>query len=454
MTKFFSFLLLITLCINANAQKKITTFPRLNLAGQDSIVVGIDTIVSADLADTSLVQHYLLQTVDDWRPTRADSSYRYSTLPFLVIFTPKDKDITYKPTNPTAERINNLQRSLNANQWSSAVPVTASPIRDAKYNYALAHPDAVQYTHRTLPDPDRDIREGRTIRRDEREQNRRLARSIGPELRNWLDSIRAQRTFPVSPWTHGGQENMQASQLFLENWASGGESSISFTNDFSYYINYKTDKQEWENTFANKMGFTRTETLGTRVSDDKFELTTKYGYKAVNNWFYSVKFSFNTQLFRKYKSSDEEKENPTSTFLSPTYLQTIIGMDYKKDDLSILMSPLTRITTIVVDTNTVDQTQYSIDYGKKAYSMNGLSVTATWKKKIPGNILYTTQCEVFYEYFNKKGQKRLNWENVFDLQINRFLSTRVLLVVRYYENESKKFQIKENISIAFQYNLT
>ena len=128
-------------------------------------------------------------------------------------------------------------------------------------------------------------------------------------------------------------------------------------------------------------------------------------------------------------------------------------MDYKRgDDLSVLLSPYTGIITVVADTADIDPTNFGIDEGKRADFINGFSITVNWKKTIMYGVYYITRVELFYEYFRKNGNKRFDWENVFEFQINRFISTRLNLELRYFDNESEKFQVKENFSISFKYS--
>ena len=105
----------------------------------------------------------------------------------------------------------------------------------------------------------------------------------------------------------------------------------------------------------------------------------------------------------------------------------------------------------MTDTAKIDQTRYKIAENKKSNVINGFSITTNWKWKITREITYNTRMELFYQYQSKDGQKRFDWENIVDLRVNRFLSTRVLVQFRYFDNESAKFQVKENINIAFKY---
>ncbi|MCQ2229969.1 MAG: DUF3078 domain-containing protein [Bacteroidales bacterium] len=408
---------------------------------------------STELSNADSLLMFFGSPQDPWQPITGDDVAMRSVLPFEVIFIPQSKSITYNPTNTSRQKLEQYQNMLNAQSHTTMLTSSNDPLEDIRYNYTVNHPEKVKYTWRQIPDPDKNIREGRRIRRDKKADLERAATLISFD-RNDDYTATGFKQLPKeepSPWTAAGQENLQISQLFLENWAKGGESSMSLVSDFRYNAKYKKGKHEWENNITHKMGVTHTSTLGTRVSNDEFNASSKYGFKAVNNWFYSFQNTFKTQMFRNYAASDKNKEKPKSTLLSPAYIQFIFGMDYKKENLSILLSPYTAIITVVADTSTIDQTTFKIPKNKKSNTVDGFSISVNWKKNITRDILYTTKGEVFYEYFEKHGQKRLDWENIIDLQFNRFLSTRFIFELRYYDNESKKFQVKENINIAFKY---
>lgn len=326
-----------------------------------------------------------------------------------------------------------------------------SPLDRARLDYMMANPASVMHTWQELPDPTKDVREGRKLHNQESD-HKELAKLFRPDDDLISGKLAEAPKEKESPWKLFGEENLQFSQLYVNNWIKGGENSAALLHDFRCKAIFEKGRSQWESSFTSKLGLTYTSTLRGRVSDDLFDLSSKYGFKAVNKWYYSFLGTFKTQLFRNYSSSDIEKENPKSKLLSPAYVQLIFGMDYKRENLSILLSPYTGIITLVADTAMIDQTSYGISENKKANFVNGFSITANWKKTIIYGIYYTTKLELFYEYFRKDGNKRFDWENIIDVQINRFLSTRFLVELRYFDNESDHFQVKENFSIAFKYS--
>lgn len=336
-----------------------------------------------------------------------------------------------------------------------ADPTGLTPIDRAKFNYIKQHPEAVHYSWQEIPAPWEDMYNGKRMRN--RHQEAALAEIFKPDDRLTQIELRKKEQPPEGPWKLGGEENLQLSQLAVVNWTKGGENSVSFLHDFRFNALYKHERSEWQTDLVNKIGLTFTSALGARISTDNFDLSTKYGFvtnrkrlKLPGKWLYSSLISLKTQLFRNYGGA-EKKDGPKSTCFSPAYLKLTFGMDYKRENLSVLLSPYTASMTLVADTAIIDQTKYGIDEDKKVDFMSGFAVNVDWKHTFIYGIVYATKLELFYEYEGKNGTKQFDWENVFDVQINRFLSTRLLLELRYFDNEIDKFQFKENFSISFKY---
>lgn len=457
------------------------------------VLVGASRVLcqASEASDSSLVrQPYLWHTLRSYSTYLADADstdtlgvhYRYkalrvdsahlapifapsrgawphiNTAVFTINYRPDIRPITYRSQyTPLAQR-NRWARGLHLlpSYKLRGDPTGLWPIDRAKFNYIKEHPEAVHYTWNEIPDPGKDIREGR--RYTNRHQQRALAEIFQPDEGIRVAELRKKAEKPAGPWKATGEENLQLSQLAVVNWTKGGENSVSLLHDLRINALYKHNRNEWESNVVNKIGLTFTSALGARISTDNFDLSTKYGFntsqkrlKTPGKWYYSSQISLKTQLFRNYGNASKS-DPPKSTCFSPAYLKFIFGMDYKRDGgLSVFLSPYTANLTLVADTATIDQTKYGIDEDKKYAFLNGFSVNVDWKHTFIYGIVYGTKLELFYEYEGKGGTKQLNWENVFDVQINRFLSTRLMLELRYFDNEIAKFQFKENFSISFKY---
>jgi hypothetical protein len=255
-----------------------------------------------------------------------------------------------------------------------------------------------------------------------------------------------------SNWTISGSEDVQFSQIYLENWVSGGQSYISLLSDLSLSAVYSLDKVEWENSVTHEIGFYTGDGIDARISDDEFDISSKYGLNASKKWFYSLLFTLETQFFRGYSSSDYEKETPTSAFMSPGYFSIAAGMDYKTTNFTLLLSPVTSRLTVVADTALIDQTDYSLDEDEKMQFLTGVSLQNDFTWQMNDDMKLVSALNIFYDYFETDEKIQAEWDMTFDLKINVFLSTQIVSKLRYYESESSKIQAKESLSVSFSYN--
>src|ERR1700722_8966062 len=114
-------------------------------------------------------------------------------------------------------------------------------------------------------------------------------------------------------WKVGGLYNLNFNQAALSNWSAGGDnSSLSLATSLNAYAFYKKGKNAWDNTLDVAYGFVNTTSLGTRKSDDRFDLLSKYGYDVGKNWYVSTLFDFRSQFAKGYAYQSDTAKVLTS----------------------------------------------------------------------------------------------------------------------------------------------
>ena len=146
-----------------------------------------------------------------------------------------------------------------------------------------------------------------------------------------LDRVVEKDLLVVKPnfWTTVGNGYLQFSQTHIsKNWYKGGESSNALASGLVLQANYD-DKQriQFENKLEWKLGFisTPSDTVHQyRPNTDLLRLSSKFGYKAITNWYYTISAEFKTQLFSQFEVNTD---NIISTFFSPAEFNAGIGME-------------------------------------------------------------------------------------------------------------------------------
>jgi hypothetical protein len=236
----------------------------------------------------------------------------------------------------------------------------------------------------------------------------------------------------VKHWKGGGKTAFSFSQVSLSNWAGGGENSVSGTFLFNSFLNYTKNKSAWENTLDVGYGLTRQGNENLVKTEDRFQIISKYGYKASERWFYTALADFKTQMDMGYKDSPENTIK-TSKFMSPAYLLLSLGMDYKpNDNFSMYLSPLTSKMTIVHDEELSSRGAFGVDPGDNIRSEFGASVKSIYQKEnIIENVNFKTKLNLFSNLLNHPERVDVEWENIFDFKVNSFLSANLNTTLLY-----------------------
>ena len=230
-------------------------------------------------------------------------------------------------------------------------------------------------------------------------------------------------------WTVEGNTTINFSQVALSNWAAGGKGSMSAVFMESFKANYKKEKVSWDNTFDFRYGFIKENDEDLRKSDDKIDISSKYGYQAKGNWNYTGLFNFKSQFAPGYNYPDTD--NSISKFLAPAYVTLGAGMDYKTDNFSALVAPLSGKFTIVADDDLSNQGAFGVDPGEKIRGEFGASIKFEYKAEIMKNVSFDTKLDLFSNYLNKPKNIDFDWTGKVNMKVNDYLSANLVVQMIY-----------------------
>ncbi len=267
-------------------------------------------------------------------------------------------------------------------------------------------------------------------------------------------------------WLQTFNASLQFSQAYVSpNWYQGGNNNLNVLANI--YYNAKLNQAYhpnllFETTAQYKLGINNApddSIHSYNVSDDLFQITSTFGYKAAKRWYYSVSLLFKTQLLHSYKSNSHDLR---SALLSPGELNIGLGMTYnyvnkpKTVNFDASIAPMSYNLKTCIDSQ-IDPGLYEIAEGRKTKHKFGSSAELKLMWKICYNIVYTSRLFTFTDYDNAYA----DWENTVSFEINRYLSTQIYVHARYDtatprcdDPDWHKLQIKEILSIGFAYKFS
>jgi len=262
----------------------------------------------------------------------------------------------------------------------------------------------------------------------------------------------------LGPWTRKANAYLQFSQNYVsQNWHQGGSDNVAILGTLSGKLNYDDKKNiQWENSAEWRAGFNSIEGDTIRslnTNDDIFRVNSKLGIKAGGSFFYSGLFDFSTPIFLTYKGVNST--DLKAAFMTPVRLNISAGLDYKYKKLfSIMVSPLS-YKYIYLNDSRVDPRLFGIKPSENVLSEIGSSL------RIQANYAPTREMtfESKFSFYTNYTKVEIDWEVIGNFQINRFLSTRIILNPRYDNTvimtggEKAKIQFKELLTFGLSYKL-
>ncbi|GMQ26918.1 DUF3078 domain-containing protein [Algoriphagus sp. oki45] len=259
------------------------------------------------------------------------------------------------------------------------------------------------------------------------------------------DSILIEEPEKEIFWSTGGNYNLNIQQVTLSNWAAGGASSFALNSGVSLFANYKKDKKVWDTQLNINLGFNRQNdrAFETRKTNDNFVFSSNYGRELSEKYFLSTQLDARTQLLTGYKysrpaGSESEIRTKISDLLSPGYIQSSTGLNYRrtfedKSSLSLIVSPFTGRFTIVLNDSLSNAGAFGVTPGENVRAEAGMSfATRIADFRLMENVTWRANLNLFSNY-ERFGNMVVNFNSDIRLKVNKYISTRIETVLIYDE---------------------
>lgn len=350
---------------------------------------------------------------------------------------------------------------LNAgDEWLTDEIGYEACVRRLRYNTMIHSPEMTRYNLDMLPEPPKQYvivadPATRTLTLETKKLEDKVdlvadETDAAPDVRNWL---------------HTFNGSVQFSQAYLsDNWYQGGNNNLNILGHFIWDINLNQNKYKnlmFDNTIQYKIGLQSApqDTLRSySISEDLFQINSKFGYKAFKHWYYSTTLLFKTQLLNNYSPNTNDLR---ASFLTPGELNVGLGMTYNAKskngyaNFDLSLSPLSYNLKICRENTRVNPASMGVDEGKHTKQKFGSSLEARFQWKITPQISWNSRLYAFTDYDKMQG----DWEHTFNFSINKYLSTQFYMHLRYDNGASKHeswkyWQFKEILSFGLSYRFS
>ena len=155
------------------------------------------------------------------------------------------------------------------------------------------------------------------------------------------------------PWSCTGVVGLNASATGLVNWAAGGNNNVNGVAFGKVRLVYNENNLSWETNLNLEYGLSYVDQKydAFQKSSDVIDFNTKFGWQFHKAWYLTASAGFKSQFaFGRAYDGTEAADPIISKFLSPSYTDISVGIDWKPNSIfSLYLSPVAgKITTAYV----------------------------------------------------------------------------------------------------------
>ncbi len=337
--------------------------------------------------------------------------------------------------------------------------VTLSQVNDYLANMYACHPELFEQTQDQMMEEGAFVADVKApLTTDNKLSDQIQLVDIEHEVVDPIVAITRKPNF----WTLKGSTSLQFTQsYFTDNWYQGGDNNYAALGMFTFEAKYDNkQKLQWENKLEAQLGFQTTKgdsCHSLKVTSNLLRLTSKVGYKAFKNWYYTAGFQGYTQLYPNYNTNSYKV---TTDINSPLYLSFSVGMDFKwklkRFEGSLYMAP------IEVNARYVDRKELRARYNDNENQATkwtwGPKITVNYKWKIVNDVEWQSRiyCFTNLHYTN------MEWENTFTFNVNKYLNCKLFVYPKYIDDkkygkakgdpERGYWMFKEWLSLGLSYS--
>jgi hypothetical protein len=271
------------------------------------------------------------------------------------------------------------------------------------------------------------------------------------------------KTTVVKPnyWSTKGRIGLKFTQNYISgNWFQGGESNNTMLGELDFDLNYD-DKNRitFKTHFDVDLGFatTKADTLHSfKTNTDRLRIESTFGYKLVKNLDIAAKMKLESQSLPNYPTNSPDF---VSNFMAPFDANFSVGLNYKptweKFRCEVYFAPLSAYNYRFVRYGSLVE-RYGIRLGRHHKEDFGTQLVVTVpSQRIFGLVDWYSRAE----YYTNYARVFFQWENKFDVSLNRYLTASLSLHARFddsapglYDNDYGYWQIKEFMTLGVTYS--
>jgi len=280
-----------------------------------------------------------------------------------------------------------------------------------------------------------------------------------------------------SKWKLKAVYTLNGTQSSFVNWSAGGRNNISVLGTITSNAYYSNKNLKWGNDLSIALGglkyIEKEVNGGAQKTDDRFDLSSNFGYKMSKHTYISLLAGLKTQLLDGFTYPNDSVR--VSRFMAPGYFSGALGLDHiESDNFSVFTSPFAVKLTIVNDATlanagafgvrkaTTDSFGNIIVPGARIRSEFGAYIKIKFIRTLAKNVELKSKLELFSNYTQNPQNIDVNAEALFNFKVNSWLSASLQCMLIYDDdidirdasgNIGPRTQFKSVLGLGISYKM-
>ncbi len=260
----------------------------------------------------------------------------------------------------------------------------------------------------------------------------------------------AKKEAPKYGWSKELVGSLNLTQTQFDNWAQGGENSLSWQLNINGKFVNDQEKTNWSNSGKISFGMVKVGDGESKKSVDEIKLESVFTYKMnlyVNPY---LAATAETQFAKGYNYTDTGKM-AISNFMDPAYFTQSAGLGFSPNE-----QIKTRLGAALKETIT---DKYPVPYAddpetseiEKTKVEFGAESVTDFSRKLAENILLTSKLELFSN-LKSFDQIDVKWDTILSAKVAKYVDVTFNVKLFYDKDISKKRQLKQMLALGLTYS--
>jgi hypothetical protein len=242
---------------------------------------------------------------------------------------------------------------------------------------------------------------------------------------------------------------LNVTQSNYDNWAKGGENTLSWQISINARLDNDRELSLWSNTMRFNFGHTRAGSQESRKSVDEVKLESVYTYKLGIHINPYIAVGLETQITAGYEYKNDIKLQVADAF-DPSYYTQSLGFGYAMEQNFKTRTGLAIKETVSRNFTRFSDDPMTRDHVETVKVETGMESVTDYNQKVNESLTFTSKLEIFSN-LERIDEVDVRWDNLLSAKVAEYVDVGLNIKLLYDRDQSIRRQLKQVLTLGLTY---